>query len=552
MPSLEDLLSKGYLPKELPNPFTSMTYASSCITRGGIPEPVASPRKWRKPVSHNLARPGMTTRPLAIPDPVHFYKLSSAVASDWATIDTKIRRSPLSVSYPVDDLSKARALVPADSPNRIEARALHCARARYAVKVDVSQFYPSIYTHALDWCIRTKEVAKAHPSAGGLGPMLDRHVREGQDGQTIGIPIGPDTSLALGELMLSEVDVDFLNDPAARGVHGFRYYDDYELFAPTRHQADAAVATIMRILGRWQLTANPYKIVVTELPMPVEEEWVSVIKRVPMRAHSSRERSDLNALFDESVRLARRFPKAPVLAYALGRFVGRDSKERRRVQKINWPHFEKLLLQAALSEPSVLRAAIHVINWASLRGCPVDLAVLAEALSAMAVDGTARGNESEVAWAIWSAISLGVSLAPEASAAIATTTDDVVALTALDANQRGLLPTLDLSNWSAMMSIDSLRGEHWLLAYEAYVHGWLPIAGGTDYILLEPAFEQLRADGVRFYDDHATLPGLAARAAPAPKPAVEYASVGTWPQTDVDEPPEPDYEWDEMERTPYE
>jgi len=304
----------------------------------------------------------------------------------------------------------------------------------------------------------------------------------------------------------------------------------------------------MRILRHWQLTANPYKIAVTELPMPVEEEWVSVIKRVPMRAHSSRERSDLNALFDESVRLARRFPTAPVLAYALGRFVGRDSKERRRVQKINWPHFEKLLLQAALSEPSVLRAAIHVINWASLRGWSVDTAIVAEALSAMAGDGIARGNESEVAWAVWSAISLGVSLSPEASAAIATSTDDVVALTALDANQRGLLPALDLSTWSAMMSIDSLRGEHWMLAYEASVHGWLHPAGGTDYIRLEPAFEQLRADGVRFYDEHATLPELAVPAAPAAKPAVEYASA---PQFGADESPEPDYEWDEMERSRY-
>jgi hypothetical protein len=65
------------------------------------------------------------------------------------------------------------------------------------------------------------------------------------------------------------------------------------------------------------------------------------------------------------------------------------------------------------------------------------------------------------------------------------------------------------------MTIDSLRTENWLLAYEALVHGWLPPRGGTDYLPEEPEFDVLRAHEVRFYDIHAKLPGL-----PPPKKLV--------------------------------
>ena len=63
------------------------------------------------------------------------------------------------------------------------------------------------------------------------------------------------------------------------------------------------------------------------------------------------------------------------------------------------------------------------------------------------------------------------------------------------------------------MTASDLAGEHWLLAYEAHEHGWLPPVGGVDYIAADPVFAQLRADNVRFYDTAATLPPL-----PAPKP----------------------------------
>ena len=265
MPTLDALLGKGYLPKELPTPFTSRSFAASVAVAG--PRSLAAVRTWNRLVVHNLARPGMTGRVLAIPSPASFYKLAVLVEANWLSLDAKIQASRLSLSKPTDDPSGRRALVPGEAMKRIEARAEHRARARYLVEVDVSEFYRSVYTHTLDWAIRGKSVAKADPRARtGLGPLLDKCTRDAQDGQTVGIPIGPDTSLVLGELILAQVDAELLSGRRRPWLHGFRYYDDYELHTWSRPQADQALADLQRVLAAWQLAVNPYKIKILELP----------------------------------------------------------------------------------------------------------------------------------------------------------------------------------------------------------------------------------------------------------------------------------------------
>ena len=505
MVALDNLLGRGYLPKELHGAFGSMSYAKAMAK----PAPVdfRSDKRWGQPSRHNLARPGLTSRVLAIPDPVHFYRLADVIASQWSRIEAAIGRSTMSLSKPVIDAKGVRALVPALALRKIEARAEHRARARYLIQVDVSQFYPSVYSHALDWAIRGKAAAKASTRAtAGLGPLLDLHTREGQDGQTIGIPIGPDSSLVLAELVLAQVDAELLATGRSKGLHGFRYYDDYELYTRTRPDGEQALADIQRILGQWQLTANPYKIRIVELPEPVEDEWISVLKKHQLRDQRSQERADINALFDESVRLARLYPRENVFAYALGKVITRDLEERHQIQKGNWPHFEKLLLASALGEPGLISKVSCLLNWAKHRGWPLNSSIVADALTTVVVESASRGNWSEVAWAVWTSSCLAIPLPAEAGRAVSGTTDDVVALTALDASSKGSLRGLKTTAWEQLMVGDSLRGEHWLLAYEALEHGWLPSKTSVDYISADPIFSHLGLNNVRFYDDAAKLP----------------------------------------------
>ena len=56
-----------------------------------------------------------------------------------------------------------------------------------------------------------------------------------QDGQTMGIPIAPDASLIVSEIVLTAIDESF---QATARIRGLRYIDDYELVFSSTSEAD--------------------------------------------------------------------------------------------------------------------------------------------------------------------------------------------------------------------------------------------------------------------------------------------------------------------------
>jgi hypothetical protein len=95
--------------------------------------------------------------------------------------------------------------------------------------------------------------------------------------------------------------------------------------------------------------------------------------------------------------------------------------------------------------------------------------------------------------------------------------DSVVALLALDALQRGLVPNgLNPGNWLSHMNVTGLYSEHWLLSYEANFKGWLPSIGGGDHVSTDVNFGLLKQQGVYFYDNHRTLSAYPSGMSPYP------------------------------------
>jgi hypothetical protein len=108
-----------------------------------------------------------------------------------------------------------------------------------------------------------------------------------------------------------------------------------------------------------------------------------------------------------------------------------------------------------------------------------------------------QGNE--VAWALWLAKKMNVTISKSVGDRIAKLDDDVVALVALDMNQSGLLIASGFPKWRGYMTAANLYESHWLLAYEAYEQNWL--TARTDYIDANEFFSILRQHAVRFYSD---------------------------------------------------
>lgn len=388
---------------------------------------------------------------------------------------------------------------------------------RYILKTDISRFYQSIYAHSVPWAIHGKPFAKSNRGLAHLGNRIDLLLRSAQDQQTIGVPIGPDTSLVVAEILLQASDRDLLQ--LIPDVRGHRYIDDYELGFRDRTDAENAYHVLGSVLSRYELALNPQKTEVVELPAQLESSWRVHLSRHEFVAASPRgQQTELLEYFSLSFELARRYTGEPVLQYAVARV--RELK----IEPSNWILFCTLLLDCAVPEPACLQYVLEIVikNVNSGATCPTS--ELEEALNAILEEHSGTDHTSEIAWSVWACLALKIPIHGGAARKIETCENSVVALLALHANSEGLIQGgLNTAMWTASMTTQALYDESWLLAYEANVKGWLPSQGGGDHVAADPSFAFLKATSVSFYDPTAAVP---VGTAPVPVPNVT-SSINT-------------------------
>ena len=218
--------------------------------------------------------------------------------------------------------------------------------SRYTLGLDVSNFYGSIYTHSIPWALHGKAVAKLDRSDKLYGNVIDRFVRNCQDGQTMGIPIGPDTSEIIAESILSSLDLDI---PLSISKNGYRFMDDYEMNFKNIHDAEAALNIMQSLLNDYELDPNPSKTEIKELPSHIEDDWVSELRVLPISRRPAKQRYDLYYFFSRAFQYFADRNNKYVLRYAI-RKSGSSI-----VHSSNWDVYQHLILQCMMAEPGCMR-----------------------------------------------------------------------------------------------------------------------------------------------------------------------------------------------------
>jgi len=498
-PSLADVVSRGYLPRELPPPFNSLTYGGYVAKLGGPSLPFDTTTrgfKTSRPEIYNLARAGSFRRELAILNPIHFAVLAECICNEWSEI-TKLTDSKLSLTSPTPT-TDGRAISRRTSLDLLpKLRAKARSEGRFLLKADVIRFYPSIYTHSIPWAVHGKAVAKANRSLALWGNKLDLLARNCQDAQTNGIPVGPDSSLVIAELLLGRVDRQL----SRRRIKGIRYMDDYELVFDSERQALEARTQLQQALLEFELNRSSTKTGIYPLPQRLEDRWVSELNLFQLSETDPYFETQLVRFFDRAFQLAQQFPQEGVLKYAAGR-VGKLRLGGQRAELA-----EDLLMQSAQVEAG----SLSIVLASMLRNPPASAerrkrrhAMLLRIISTHAPPR----HSSEVAWALWACIAMQLQINRAATKAVLEMEDSVCALLALHARRAGLVEKGgDLAVLKAMMTADALYGPRWLLAYEANVKGWFKFPGAKDYVKADRNFGRLKKARVSFYDvTKTTLP----------------------------------------------
>jgi hypothetical protein len=360
---------------------------------------------------------------------------------------------------------------------------------------DVAEFYRSVYTHAIPWALHTKQVAKENRRDATLaGNQIDIAVRRCQRDETMGIPVGPDTSFVIGEFLLATIDSRLAN--AVSPIAGSRHYDDYELVFEERRDAERALAVVQDTMAEYNLLLNPTKTFVSQLPRPIHTPWsgplsqadVSSGQGLPLR---------ITRFFDVVAGIQAAHPDANALSYAIARFddddlVGEYSQDE-------WNLIQSALCHFVTNDPSAIVQFIKLFASVEIgdSGLEVNRKDLEYTLNRIVAVSAPLGHGSDTSWALWGLIAFGLRLNNQSAKAISQMRDSIVALLALDARARSLVDgDLDTELWSRLVSREQLHGEHWLLAYEAPVHGWL---GTTEHISSDRCYSLLLENEINFY-----------------------------------------------------
>src|ERR1017187_1438482 len=485
------LLARGHFPKELPPAFFTEQFARYATTKVGR-KTLANYKaadNFTECVKYQLALPGAHRRELRIPHPASFAHLAEITAKNFRRILTRSGRSPFSKSRPVYMTGQQRAIRPGLKPSNLgRERAALRAAGSLLLKADVSQFYPSLYTHAVGWAIDPKLRNKAHwRNPRLLGKQLDQALMDLDGKVSQGIPIGNDISFLLAEAVLAQVD-RALSVPPKRAL---RWFDDYEIAFDTRSDAEACLKGLSRELGAFRLRLNPTKTRIVELPRAAEEEWQELlVQSGGARANNIR---GMVRHFDTAFRQRERYPDSPVLLYALGVLFSLKCPVP-EVGRIA----QSCLTQAILSEPGAAQKAFALLSYWRLNGFLVDGDLISSTINQLILRHEASGLSSDVAWALAFCLEQRFELNAKAGKALSRFDDDCIALQALHLASLGLLPKgFSTASVSKLLRTCDLDREHWLIAYEAARQGFL--RDSEPAVKSNPLFSDLLAHRISFY-----------------------------------------------------
>lgn len=543
---LFELLQRGYFPKELPPSFNTYQFAlkgakflqkliSAQTTPGSFvirrPGEIGQDYNQRvnefkkkygnmasAPAHYSMEKSDVSRRMLHIPNPLNYLKLADLIVKNKTAILGNIPVSAYSISKASyeSDISK-RCIVAKSFPLAVYKREkLKAGMAKkYEVKIDVANFYPTVYTHSITWALLGRPKAKEiwglnkaqrsvyTPAADvqlyEMGDLIDTATRNCNECQTHGILVGPDVSFLIGELIMSRIDVNL----AAKfpELKGFRYYDDYTFYVDTVEEADEIYQTLQAELHLFGLEINEAKFEKKKAPSPIEEDHVREINPVRIDKDAVKQGESILHLFDIMWKCAELRPDKmlTIFKYGLRLLINRCVK----LDSSNRSLYEPMLYKTAVLKPTVLSYICEILDLSS--ELP-NKNLLADTVAAIFKAHIPYAHDNEVAWALWMCKKYDIKIEDSMVCQIfgmGSTVCTIILLDILNTSQKAMLcePKVQacISDIRTSLTEKSLYTEDWLLLYEASEQGWIDnsVAITGDFF-----FNMLHDEKVKFYDSN--------------------------------------------------
>lgn len=130
----------------------------------------------------------------------------------------------------------------------------------YMATADITNCYPSIYTHSIAWALHTREYCKQHRTDPIVGNLIDNIMQDLSYGQTNGIPQGSALTDFIAEMVLGYAD-ELLSE-RLKNIDNYeilRYRDDYRIFSNEKSVVELIMKELTDVLSSLNLKINNSK-----------------------------------------------------------------------------------------------------------------------------------------------------------------------------------------------------------------------------------------------------------------------------------------------------
>lgn len=412
----EDLLRIGYLPENLPPPFHTEQIAQFFSDNSF--DYLSDQKQPLRSALYNASKRGSSRRTFSAIHPVTAYDLAKFFDTHAAELDKLFQSNPSSLSVPRQTPNGERALeIP--SHNQLEIERLNrLAGYRFIAKTDISRFYHSIYTHSVAWAFHGKDVAKKDrkfDSSKVYFNRLDFILRQGQDGQTIGIPVGPDASRYVAELICTSIDIDFHSRYGQGDIGFIRHVDDVWIGAQSHSEVERALWLYRNCLREFELDINESKTRVYGANFCFTDAWPSDISsrfEAALSAPEHRREERLRAALEYAFERSLSDNDDGILKYAIRQL------DRSEHEWDEWSILQPFLMRSTVHFGHTIDYAVRVLVWRKLTKDDLDEERWAALIISLLDRHGRLGNDSEVCWLLFGAHILDMTIPDEVALVI--------------------------------------------------------------------------------------------------------------------------------------
>jgi hypothetical protein len=499
------LLRNGYIPEEVPPIVTAKFFSAHCKSNYAywLSQHDALIRLSTEYDIYSVPRATTGRRPLALVNPAAQLGLSLILSENRQAIKEKMARSTISLYDTQENIAENKAFSGLNFEKWHELQDSISSKYPFAVKADISRFFYTIYTHSIPWAIWGKDKAKQNYRKGWFkahwSNKLDMALQSCQSRETFGVPVGPDTSRIVSEILMSGIEDESGIMSGLDYSQAVRLIDDIYIGKNSKDDAQKALDEVESALWKYNLQLNEEKSSISETKLIYDDYWKRDFDEIKFRNsrfvtdkkkikhivdaalyHCEKENSELPAIWAcrRLISLAKISKDDMAFVDAFFR-LGRDFPSTTK-------HVAEFLVnnKARLSQPEIRE---RIEQW----------------IKSLIKYNYGNKNDLELSWVLLIAgiyvINLDKNDFPNFDYVPGSVVFAILGLL----KQHGILEfPLGTWDWRSRFKESGIHGTDWLPLYEAVLRKWTKDRKLVGSVSSCPHFSKLLADNVTFLDDN--------------------------------------------------